>query len=117
MHSVKLFLVVCLVGILSTGCLVSKHAEGEPGRCELHHKRLHKSLVRVKYGAYCAPGTHLGKGSESFPHAKHPICGGCSVNKKFRWFYDCSKCNKEKRNYRFQSIKNRDRKNEIRATF
>jgi hypothetical protein len=96
---------------------MSKMVAGEPGTCEVHSNRLHRSLVRVKYGAYCAPGTHLGKGSESFPHAKHPICGGCSVHKKFRWFYNCSRCNKAKRNDRVQSIKERDRKNEIRATF
>jgi len=117
MYSVKLILVVCFVGILFSGCLVSKMVEGEPGTCEVHSNRLHRSLVRVKYGAYCAPGTHLGKGSEGFPHAKHPICGGCSVNKKFRWFYNCSKCNKAKRKNRIQFIKQRDRKNEIRATF
>lgn len=117
MHFLKLVLVVCFVGILFSGCLVSKMVEGEPGTCEVHSNRLHRSLVRVKYGAYCAPGTHLGKGSEAFPHAKHPVCGGCSVHKKFRWFYNCSKCNKAKRKNRIQSIKMRDRKNEIRATF
>ncbi|MCK6650542.1 MAG: hypothetical protein L6Q66_12865 [Bacteroidia bacterium] len=74
-------------------------------------------MVRVKYGAYCAPGTHLGKGSEAFPNAKHPIGGGCSVNERYRWMYNCSKCNKERRRYVLRSMKNKERGNEIRATF
>jgi hypothetical protein len=117
MYSFKLIIAVWFVGVLFSGCLVSKVVEGEPGTCEVHNIRLHKSLVRVKYGAYCAPGTHLGKGSEAFPNAKHPVCGGCVVRKKIRWFYNCSKCNKAKRSNQLQSIKNGDRNNEIRSKF
>lgn len=98
---------------LLCGCGV----EGKAGKCELHDKRLHKSLVRVKYGAYCAPGTHLGKGSENFPNAKHPICGGCTVGERFRWMYNCSKCNKARIKHIATSFKEHSGEKEIRAKF
>lgn len=117
MKQAKLIIYKLLVSTLLSSCLVSNHAEGESGRCELHDKKFHKSLVRVKYGAYCAPGTHLGKGSETFPHAKHPICGGCSVRERYRWMYNCSKCNRARKRYVLRSMQNKERGNEIRATF
>lgn len=117
MNFTKLTVFTFLISLLLSSCLISSRIEGESGRCEIHHKRFHKSIVRVKYGAYCAPGTHLGKGSEAFPNAKHPICGGCSVRERYRWMYNCSECNRERKRYVFRSIKNRERGNEIRATF
>jgi len=87
--------------------------EGYPGKCEIHHKGLHKSIVQIKYGFCCPKGTHLGKGSETFPNAKHPICGGCVVRKHFKLMYNCSKCNRVKRKY---ERKNKDEL-KVRAIF
>lgn len=90
------------------GCFINHKVSGEPGKCELHGRILHKSIVRVKYGAYCAPGTHLGKGSENFPNAKHTICGGCVVRSKFRFIYNCSECNRAKRRCFLSNERNAD---------
>ena len=108
MKQAALCFVAALLMILQESCVIGKRAFGEPGKCEVHGLSLHKSLVRVKYGAYCAPGTHLGAGSEAFPNAKHPVCGGCSVREPFRYLYNCSECNRQKRSLIFGTKKRKE---------
>lgn len=63
--------------------------------CELHQRKMHKTIVKVTYGLYCSS-----RNPESYKNAKSNICMGCVVRSPRKYFgikYYCSKCNKIKR--------------------
>lgn len=91
--------IIFLFAICFSSCKIPTHWKSDKGKkCEVHQLTLHKSLVRITYGYLCSPKTHLGKGSEEFPNARHQECGGCSWRpNKVVWLYTCSKCTSLKR--------------------
>ncbi len=113
--SIFLFCIVCFYS-----CKIPTHWKSDEGKkCELHNLTLHRSLVRITYGFVCNPATRLGIGSENFPNAKHPKCGGCVVRpNKVVFIYSCSKCNTLKRKHPFK-IKSKEERLEqkIRVKF
>ncbi|MFL5763319.1 MAG: hypothetical protein ACJ77K_05200 [Bacteroidia bacterium] len=88
----QLYLAFVLITLASCG--ITRKPYGNAGKCELHGTYLHASIVRIRYGYACPFRTRLGNGSEAFPNARHPVCGGCVVGKPFRLEYNCSKCNR-----------------------
>ncbi len=102
MKSVFHFLILCLFLSLASGCFVEKSADGKGEMCEIHHRKLYKTIVRIDYGWGCSSKCRLGMGSDNFPNAKRRECGGCVVTKyKFTEIYFCHSCNKARRKYRF----------------
>lgn len=97
--SIILFCVICF-----SSCKIPTHWKGDKGKkCELHQLTLHRSVVRITYGFVCNPSSRLGIGSENFPNAKHPRCGGCVVRpNKVVFVYSCSKCTCLKRKQIFK---------------
>lgn len=113
--SIFLFFIFCF-----SSCKIPTHWKSDKGKkCELHHLTLHRSIVRITYGFICNPGSRLGIGSENFPNAKHPQCGGCTVRpNKIVFMYSCSKCNTLKRKNLFKFKTKEERKEqEIRTKF
>jgi|JI10StandDraft_1071094.scaffolds.fasta_scaffold154195_3 hypothetical protein len=67
----------------------------ETNQCQIHQKRMRKTLVRVHYGLYCPA-----KVRSEYKHAKHVVCMGCVVRgsrKIIALTYCCSKCNQSRR--------------------
>lgn len=116
----RIVILLLLCGLSFSSCKIPTYAKEKRGqKCELHHLTFHKSIVGITYGAYCSPRTHLGIGSEFFPNARHPKCGGCVVRPyKVVFMYSCSKCNTLKREHLLTFKRSEERKTQkIRSQF
>lgn len=116
----KYFLASIIFLFCFSSCKVPDYAKEDKGKlCELHKLTLHPTVVKINYGFFCANSTRSVKGSELFPNARHPECGGCVVRPyNFVRIYTCSRCTflKRKEIFRFKSKEER-KKVEIRSKF
>ena len=88
-----------MFGILFQTCIsLNRTSQSNLSTCELHEKKLRKSIVKVFYGNGC-PDFNLA----TYPNAKKNKCMGCVIMPPRKYFsitLTCRDCQKNKKNNR-----------------
>jgi hypothetical protein len=92
----KVILNICFLLVGLSSCIVYNQTKERENICKLHAVKMHKSIVRAKYGLHCNSGVRA-----TYINAKKVCCMGCVIRshprKRLAIIYHCSECLKLRR--------------------
>jgi hypothetical protein len=92
-----LFFIICLTNSLQSCFVLNTTKNKETKVCDIHNKKLHKTIVKAKYGFGCPIRI---KRRPQYYYVRTAACMGCLVErpkKRFAIVYYCPACNKARR--------------------
>lgn len=91
----RFLLYVAFLSVSLSSCIVYNATKQRENTCMLHAVKMHKTIVKVKYGRSCNSGVKT-----SYLNAAKVVCMGCVVRnprKRLAIVYHCAVCLKLRR--------------------